>query len=133
MPTDNRAEWEMAIHRFCEKWVKQMSPAEITEFSKDHLGIHTAVQKALDAERGRTRLEYQHPMDCGHAKGNLLTCTETEPSGCLACIGLDEREAATWRKAANDLPIATNDIQSTRDYFIRRAKEAAEKRAGSKS
>jgi hypothetical protein len=42
------------------------------------------------AEHEKTRLEYQHPMECGHAKGALLTCTETEPSGCLWCI--DKRE-----------------------------------------
>lgn len=39
------------------------------------------VEEARHAER----LRQQAPMECGHAEGNLLTCTETEPSGCVIC------------------------------------------------
>ena len=52
-------------------------------------GGHGVVREAEE----RTRIEYQHPMECGHAKGALLTCTETEPSGCLWCI-----DKAEWQQ-----------------------------------
>lgn len=35
------------------------------------------------------RLFLQHPMPCGHAAGNLLTCS-APPCGCVICGESDE-------------------------------------------
>lgn len=49
-----------------------------------------AEMRALEANPATTvhqmRLFMQHPMPCGHAAGNLLTCDEP-PYGCVVCNG----------------------------------------------
>lgn len=64
-----------------------------------------AEMRALEANPGTTphqmRLFMQHPMPCGHATGNLLTC-DRPPFGCNACAALAavDADARAIRRAA---------------------------------
>lgn len=54
------------------------------------------LERNPEVSKRALRLFMQHPMPCGHAAGNLLTCPDP-PFGCLIC-GVIDGEAERFEK-----------------------------------
>ncbi len=90
-----------------------MADVEREALTREQADTVEAEMRALESDPATTatamRLFMQHPMPCGHATGNLLTCP-TPPYGCVVC------NDAPTDGASDTLP---RDIEAALDNLAR--------------